>query len=157
MVEIIEEEVRGRIFELLEDEDSRKPDSVSADEEAPKKKKGKGTPDGARPTTAGSDVKPVGTPANAAVDAEEGDDGQEDELAAIDQDGSAGKNPSGAVNDELSGKTVQGISIEPKSKILPGAKEVIVTFNETTDPLRILCTGSGQVKFFYRGQLHDLP
>lgn len=112
------------------------------------------------------DAMPVGTnPADTdgmddsdpgPMDPEEADDADEDEADALDQDGS-GAEPTGAVNSELSGKTVQAITIEPKSKVLPGAKEVILTFNETTDSLRILVTGTGQVKFFYRGQLHDLP
>lgn len=152
LVEIIEEEVRGRIFELLEDEDSpkkgKKPATADATAEPTKPKEDPG-PSGAKPQR--------GPDPLAAVDAEENDDASEDEEQAIDQSGTAGEEPSGGVNDEISGKTVQGISIEPKSKILPGAKEVIITFNETTDSLRLLCTGSGQVKFFYRGKLSDLP
>lgn len=76
---------------------------------------------------------------------------------AIDKEGDGGDDPSGAVNNDLSGKTVQSLSIEAQSKILPGAKEVVLSFNETTDSLRILVTPTGQVKFSWRGQLHDLP
>lgn len=81
----------------------------------------------------------------------------EDDAEAIDAAGDAGEDPSGAVNDEVSGKTIQSITIEPKSKVLPGAKEVVVSFNESTDALRVLVTATGQVKFFWRGQLHDIP
>lgn len=81
----------------------------------------------------------------------------EDEMDAVDPEGDAGEEPSGEINDDLSGKTMQAISIEPKSKVLPGSKEVILTFNETTDTLRILITGTGQVKFFWRNQLKDMP
>lgn len=63
----------------------------------------------------------------------------------------------GAVNNEISGKTVQSVTIEPRSKLLPGAKEVVITFNETTDSLKILVTSNGAVKFGWRDQLHDLP
>lgn len=83
------------------------------------------------------------------------DSSEDDE--AIDTSGESGKNPSGAVNNDVSGKTIQAITIEPKSKILPGAKEIIISFGETTDPLRILATPTGAVKFYWRGGLHDLP
>lgn len=80
-----------------------------------------------------------------------------DKADAVDRKGEAGEEPSGAVNDEVSGKTVQGISIEPESSVLPGAKEVVFTFNESTDPLKLLITQTGAVKFFWRGQLFDMP
>lgn len=60
----------------------------------------------------------------------------------------------GKIADEIQGKTVQSITMEPKSKTLPGAQELILTFNEIPDPLKILVTKSGQVKFFFRG-LHN--
>jgi hypothetical protein len=81
-----------------------------------------------------------------------------DEDDAIDPGGDATEHPSGAVNNEVSGKTIQAITIEPKSEVLKGAaKEIVITFDETTDPLRIEITQTGNVVFFWRGQLHDLP
>lgn len=65
--------------------------------------------------------------------------------------------PSGGIADEVVGKTVQSLTIEPKSKILPGAKEVVISFNESPDALRLLLTPTGQVKFFYRGKVSDIP
>lgn len=84
-------------------------------------------------------------------------DAESDEEDAVDAAGDAGEDPSGAVNDDVSGKTVQAITIDPKSKVLPGAKEVVVAFNESTDTLRILVTPTGMVKFFWKNSLHDLP
>jgi hypothetical protein len=165
LTEIVAEEVRRRLRELVEageEEDQpvkkvRKPGVSSADQEDP--------PDAGNPT---SPDATVGSPDAAASAPEGGDqpdadpdgpsvDGNSPDPDAVDQDGDAGEDPSGAVSDELSGKTVQAISIEPKSKILPGSKEVVVTFNETTDSLRILVTGTGEVKFFWKNQLYDLP
>lgn len=153
---IIVSEVRRRLRELVEasgeDDSTRKP----------KQSKGK---QGKVPTTTSADQE--SDPAGPAVDGDRPDPEAEDETtndrpesddtAAIDADGDAGEEPSGAVNDEVSGKTVQAVTIEAQSKILPGAKEVVLAFNETTDPLRILVTPTGMVKFFWRGQLHDLP
>jgi len=117
-------------------------------------------PNGPRAATGSPDVS---TPENdqdadsdgPAVDGDQPDaDSEED---AVDSDGDGGEEPSGVINDEISGKTVQAISIDPDSKILPGAKEIILSFNESTDSLRILCTATGQVKFYWRKQLMDLP
>lgn len=60
----------------------------------------------------------------------------------------------GKIADSVQGKTVQSITMEPESKILPGAQEVTLTFREMPDPLKILITKSGQVKFHFRG-LHN--
>lgn len=67
-----------------------------------------------------------------------------------------GDSEGGELNDELSGKTIQSMSMEPKSKLVAGATEIVLTFNETTDPLRIIVTKTGVVRFFYRGALHNM-
>jgi len=54
---------------------------------------------------------------------------------------------------QVAGKVIQSLTAKPKSDILPGAQEIVVQFRETPDPLRILVTKMGQVKFFYRGVL----
>lgn len=158
LAEMIAEEVRRRLRELADDDGRprpRKPATASADQEDPPRGPGPGGPDAALGSPDAS--RPEGgegsedDPAGPAVD------GDQPDPEAIDPDGTGGEEGSGAVNDYLSGKTVQAISIEPESKVLPGAKEVIVSFNETTDALRILVTTTGQVKFFLRGQLHDIP
>lgn len=119
-----------------------------------------------KPTTADAEASPSpkgDVPAGPRADADaEGDDDQapDEDISddeGIDQGGNSGEDPSGAVNNEVSGKIVQAITIEPQSKVLPGAKEVVLSFNDSTDALRILVTATGQVKFFWRGQLHDIP
>jgi hypothetical protein len=172
-------EVRRRLHELHEAESgsdkpkrkNRKPSTNSADEDPVRKgpgvsgpqpsgdddDTGPNTPDPSTPAV--DQDKDPGEPSvdgdQPDPDAEEQEDQDQDD--AVDADGDNGEEPSGAVNDFASGKTVQAITIEPESSILPGAKEVVLTFNETTDSIRILVTPTGQVKFFAQGQLHDLP
>jgi hypothetical protein len=142
LIEMIEEEVRVALLESADEDPGREqpqgggPDPIAS---AP-------PIDGGMNDDKGQDLE------TAAVDGE-----GEDDAEAIDASGNAGENPSGAVNNEISGKTVQAITIEPRSKVLPGSREVIMTFNESTDALRILVTPTGQIKFFWRGQLHDIP
>lgn len=166
LAEMIAGEVRLRLRELAEADDEspkkpKKPQTSSADQEDPPQGEGPGSP-GA--TTGSPDVSrdapdgedPNDEPDGPAVDGDQPDP-KADEEGAIDADGDEGENASGAVNNDISGKTVQSISIDPKSKVLPGAKAVIVSFNESSDALQILVTATGSVKFFWRGQLRDLP
>lgn len=152
--EIIAEEVRSRLRELAE-----------ADDESEGGENGKRKP-GKKPKTADALDSPSpkgstpGGPSvdpNADPDEPPGDPSSEDEDDAIDADGDAGEDPSGAVNNEVAGKVVQAVTIEPNSKVLPGAKEVVISFSDSTDALRILVTATGQVKFFWRNSIHDLP
>lgn len=87
----------------------------------------------------------------------DGEQAAHDERDALDLDGDAGTEPSGEINDAISGKTVQSVSVEDKSQLLPGATQITLTFNETTDSLAILVTKSGDVKFAYKNQIHDVP
>lgn len=59
------------------------------------------------------------------------------------------------LGDQLAGKSIQSMTQEPKSKVLPGAQEIVLTFANSTEPLRILVTKTGQVKFYYSGALHN--
>jgi hypothetical protein len=169
---MIAEEVRLGLSQLRERSTDKKkskgpkePEMADADQSPTKAQDG--APDGVRPDSRKKDALPVGTnPLDVdgmddadpgPTDPEEEDEGAEDEADAVDAMGDADSDPSGEVNEELSGKTVQAITIEPKSKVLPGAKEVVLAFNETTDALRILVTPTGKVVFFYRGKMHDLP
>lgn len=164
---MIAEEVRMRLRELVEaddEADSKKKPSKPGTEDAsdspsPKSKEKTATNTG---TVSTPDLDQEEDPDGPAVDGGQPDpdaaqDDEEEEADAIDPEGDGGDEPSGVVNDELSGKTVQSVTIEPKSKVLPGAKEVVLSFNESTDTLRILITATGNVKFFWRGQLHDIP
>lgn len=106
---------------------------------APPPKKGPELPPGEEPEDEKPEVPDEVDPADEEMPDEEPDD------------------ESGGIADEITGKTVQSLTINPKSKVLPGAKEVIFTFNEVSDPLKLLLTQTGQIKFFYRGKLSDLP
>ena len=150
LAEIIATEVRRRLRELAEESDDskgkgrrpKKPTTTDAeDSPSPKGEVTSG------PRAASDDLG----------DAPESPDQDVSDDEGIDQGGNSGEEPSGAVNNEVSGKSIQALTIEPQSKILPGAKEVVISFNDSTDSLRILVTAAGQVKFFWRNQLHDLP
>ncbi len=165
---IIATEVRRRLYELAtadddEESDPKKPKATSADNSPSPKGKGPGGPqaknDSPDPGTPdGDDSDPSGNATDGGQpDPETAEKEKADRDDQIDADGDAGEEPSGAVNDEMSGKTIQAITIEPESKVLPGAREVVIAVNESTDTLRILITPTQQIKFFWRGQLHDLP
>ncbi len=157
LAEIVAKEVRARLYELRNgNEEDDEPKAKGGD---PKKPSVQDAEQG-QPPLQPADKAPDSPIPDAAIDGDAEDDeeeAEEEEDDALDDEGDASEEPSGAVNDEISGKTVQAITIEPKSKVLPGSKEVILAFNESTDTLRILVTSTGQVKFFWRGQLHDIP
>lgn len=105
---------------------------------------GVGTPQkGPAKGSAPKDVPPEGAPDDANAPTPAGDDKE---------DLDAGKTK---ISDDLAGKKVQSVTAEPVSKILPGSSEIVLTFDDTTDPLRIIITQSGGVKYFWRGALHN--
>ncbi len=165
LAEIIAQEVRARLRELTEAGDDTEGGDGSGKRKRPRKPSTADAIDSPSPRGPGPEGPRVNDddldddPGPSADGPNPGqDDGsEEDDSDAIDADGDAGEDPSGAVNNEVSGKIIQAITIEPESKILPGAKEILLSFSDTTDGLRILVTATGQVKFFWRGQLHDLP
>lgn len=151
---IIFEEVSRRIAEVIglaED----KPETRAADEEPAKKKTGGPKAPKVRGPEDRQDAET--DPDFASDNSDEEQDAAQDEMDALDTAGDGAGDPSGLVNKEISGKTVQAITINPKSDRLPDAKEILVTFNETTDPLKILVTSTGKVVFLWRERLHDLP
>ena len=87
----------------------------------------------------------------------DGEDDADTDLDAL----QAGEEPpseeeEGTVAGELSGKTVEHIEVDEDSKIMPGATEIVFTFRENPDALRILVTKTGQIKYFYRGLHNEL-
>jgi hypothetical protein len=62
----------------------------------------------------------------------------------------------GTVAGELSGKTIEGVTVDDDSKIMPGATEVVFSFRESPDAFRLLITKTGQIKYFYRGLHNEL-
>ena len=165
--------------EASKDEDAPKTSDADEDKEKKSKKGGKGeaspvSPESG-PEAAGTAKKPVDIvdiskqepsgkkPAKGSTPPDEeqkldtptGPEGG-DELADDDpSDAEGGEGKEKKVSEEIVGKTVQSISMEPKSKILPGAIEISVSFNEVTDALKILIPKSGAPKFFWRGSLHN--
>lgn len=81
----------------------------------------------------------------------EPDDTGDDEKAAEDD---VGPEDTKKVSDELVGKTVQSITANPKSKLMPGAMEIVIQFDQIPEPLKILIGKSGTVKYYFRG-LHN--
>jgi hypothetical protein len=173
--QIVREELALHLKELLE-----APKTVGADKDndggedeapgkdmAPKKGAGKGPerPDGdqeapkAKPAPKSDKV-----PADAAPDEEEpegepeevptGDDPADDEIAA-DASGEDEEQTGGAISDELVGKTVQSISYEPDSKMMPGAREITIQFEQQPHPLKILIGKSGMIRYVYKGGVHQ--
>lgn len=62
----------------------------------------------------------------------------------------------GSIAKEIQGKRIAAISMDAKSKITPGSTEIVLTFEDLPDALRILITKTGIVKFFFRGLHNDL-
>lgn len=79
-----------------------------------------------------------------------GDDMADDEL-----DDMPGEDPGSELASEISGKVLTGVQDVKKSKTLPGARELVLTFKDSNQPLRILITRSGVVKFLFKGKLHN--
>ena len=158
---IIKEELRAHIVELLEAD--AKPDKPDPDKE----KKGEEKPDPAKKATPPAPEpkkepakKPDGPPAPPEATSDAAPEEKPIEQDPADADLEKDEPPEDVdsaqskLRDQLTGKTIQSISREPKSKILPGAQEIVVTFDQVQDPLRILVTKVGDVKFYYRG-LHN--
>jgi hypothetical protein len=124
----------------------------SADAPAPK---GGAKAAGARPEDP-RDKKAPGPAKGAPPPEQELDsDPADDEISDDEADG--GEEEGGEeskISKELPGKIIQSITAEPKSKVMPGAMEVVITFNDTPDPFRILIPKSGVPKFFWKG-LHN--
>lgn len=166
LLEMIEEEVRVALHEKGKGGKTKKPSTAAADSE----------PGNATDPASGGGVEPIASapPIDGGMNDDEDQDldsppdptdGKgEDDAEALDSKGQGGEEPSGAVNKDLSGKTVLGVSLEPAGVNLPGSKEVVITFNETQDSLRICVTETGEVKFAWpcgpdgkARQIHDLP
>lgn len=99
--------------------------------------------------------KAAGKPAELPVGEDpEADPELDKDVAGADDTENAEEVTGGKIADQITGKTVQSITMEPKSKTLPGAQELVITFKEIPDPLKVLLTKTGQVKFFFKG-LHN--
>jgi hypothetical protein len=83
---------------------------------------------------------------------------EEDEADALDSDGDADQDgASGEINDQISGRTVQSISLEPESDLVPGSREIVLTFSDSPDVLRMMVDDVGNIVFSWNGKLFDYP
>jgi len=149
---IIKEELAAHIRSLTEADE---PDVVDAEKEDKKSKDKKNSDKNAEKKPAKEPVKNQAK--DLKVDDDEADKPLEKDVADPEADAEsedAEDVTGGKIADEITGKTIQSVTMEPKSKTLPGAIEVNFTFKEIQDPLKILVTKSGQVKFYFKG-LHN--
>lgn len=126
-------------------DDKKKKDK--ADGKSPKVASDASTDPGADVTNVAKDVKKLPPPEDPQVDNEL----EKDVAGAEDSADVTG----GKISKDVTGKTIQSLTMEPKSKTLPGAQEIVLTFKEVPDPLKILITSTGQVKFYYKSALHN--
>lgn len=126
---------------VLDDEDELPPDPEQAPEEQ--------MPDDSPAPEAGdpSEEEPPELPT--------GEEPADDELEADAAGEEESQAEPGSVAAELEGKTIESISLEEDSKIMPGSLEVVVTFRENPDALRLLVTKTGKLKIFYKGLHND--
>lgn len=83
---------------------------------------------------------------------EPADDDLEADLAGDDE--GSGAEP-GTVGYELEEKAIESVAIDEDSKIMPGATEVVFTFRDSEDALRLLISKNGTLKIFYKGLHND--
>lgn len=134
------------IMEAEEKKDDKAPDKDKKDAKKPPVDLGK---DKARPKDAAPPELPA--PADDPADNElEDSESEIDKEDPLKDDGDTGKK----LSDELVGKSIQSITQEKKSKLVPGGSEIVITFDQSPDPFRILITKSGEVKFYSHG-LHN--
>jgi len=160
---IVYEELGLALDELADDEDpADKPKGKSQPGVVDASKNGKVGDRGSKGLPAGSRARPdpVATPEPRRGEPDKMDDDDQevpneedpaDDEIADDKGSSEAK-----LGNEMVGKTIQSITMEPKSKLVAGAQELVITFSEIADPLKIIITKSGEVRFFFRGGLHNL-
>ncbi len=156
--QMIREELAGHIGGLLREKEGEHPDTEDAesgkkDQDKDDKKaltphkdpdntagKPKGDKPGATEKPAGNDPADKGLEKQAAGEEEPSDDPDA-------EDDEAGPEQTDKVSDELVGKTVQSITANPKSKLMPGATEIVIQFDQIPEPLKILVTKTGAIKY----------
>lgn len=165
---IVLQEIANRVKELREADEEKKDDKpvevsdADGDKKDKEKKDKNAKGDGAKVEPQKSaepknTAEPKGKkPAGQELPAAEEPADAELEKDAAEDDGveDAAEVTGGAIADQVAGKTVQSITMEPKSKVMPGAQELVITFSQIPDPLRVLVTKTGEVKFFFKG-LHN--
>lgn len=171
LVRLVREELARHVRSLFEDSPKDEPDVVDAEVDGPAKKK-KGEPPAAKgpekgKKKTGPEKEPAGKkPLAAKAPPAQKKGGTPPELPAVDAPDDAelekgaddveepAELTGGKIADEVTGKRIQSITMDPKSKIMPGATELVLTFDEIPDPLRVLIGKTGKVLFYLRG-LHN--
>jgi hypothetical protein len=159
--QIVKEELLAMMRETDDDEDGKKKDKKPEpkSDAKPKVSKGDASADVPEPPPADKQPKNIQDPvgdvpppdANGAPEepVDTGDDMADDDLEDdSDEEGSE-------LAAELSGKVLTGVQDVKKSKTLPGARELVLTFKDSNQPLRVLIMKSGIVKFLYKGKVHN--
>jgi hypothetical protein len=132
---------------VLDDED----DDVPKPEDAPEEQLPTDDVDAEDPA-ASAEEPPEDMPG----DQPAGEEPADDDLAADVAGDEEPEAEPGSVAAELEGKTIDTVSMEEESKIMPGAQEIVFTFHEVPEALRFLVTKTGKVKIFYKGLHNEL-
>lgn len=155
---IVREELHSVIKEMYEakDEDEDKKQDVKSAES---------DNDAVEPPAAGPDVAPsVGddsgtiTPGDSDIPDEDvpaGDDPSDTELSQDVEDPKDGEPEKSDISKDIEGRSIQSITLEPESKLMPGAKEIVIQFEDSPQPLRVLIGRSGAVKYHFKGSVHN--
>lgn len=154
IVEIIQEEWNS-IREEEKDQEEKKPKEKSQ-KDPTKEPSSKSPPKEKQDAPKGASKKNSPAPPEIPVDDQPADDDLEDEETGGDEEDAAEQKAKSKIADEIAGKTVQSITMEPKSKTIPGAQEIVLTFDQFPDPLKIIVTKSGKIAFYFRGLHNEL-
>jgi len=73
----------------------------------------------------------------------------------VEDQGDEEEKEGGAISKEITGRQIQSIAYNPESKMMGGAHEVVIQFEEIPHPLHILLGKSGMIKFFFKGQIRN--
>jgi hypothetical protein len=84
-------------------------------------------------------------------------DASSDEDDALDGDGDAGTDIDGEVAEQIMGRVVENLTLEPESDLMAGCREIVLTFSDSPDILRMLVDKVGNIVFFLNGQPYDRP
>lgn len=148
---IVREELAAHLKTLIEAPQKDEPGAEVVDAESQPDKK---APNKDPNPKSKAGVKPPDSKELPVGDEPQADQDLEKDVAAGDDVEDAEEVTGGKIADQITNKTLQSITMEPKSKTLPGAQEIVLTFKEIPDPLKILVTKTGQVKYFFKG-LHN--
>ncbi len=173
---IVREELTSYLGEMLSEDDANVAKDDEEDEQKPGAPKKPPAKKGPPSTSTGEEDNVDGTPAGSqgpekapkkGADATKdlGDEptpGSEEEDPADDDLAKDAEDPEdetdakgGGIADDVSGKRIQSIVLSKDSKVMPGAQELVISFDEIPDPLRVVITKSGLVKYFFRGTISN--